>query len=121
MAAEAPHRMSEPTVPKIPSVYPRLPSRKPGLQSAMTNPSHHRSVLRSWTSSTVAVAKPHSPRLVRRHLSPKTAATRVWDDLAYTSLYKGGQRELGRFRTQTNACLRTGSRLDFAQRAEAPR
>ena len=58
MVAEHPHKIIEPPTPKMPNVNPRLPSRKPGLQSAMTNPSHQRSVLRSCTSSTVAVAKP---------------------------------------------------------------
>src|ERR1700704_1087102 len=56
IVAERPQRIIEPAAPKIPSVKPKLPSRNPGLQRAMTNPSYHRNVLRSWTSSTVAVA-----------------------------------------------------------------
>ena len=55
----APHRTIEPITPNSPSVYPRLASRKPGLHSAMTNPSYQRSVLRSSTSSTLAVANSH--------------------------------------------------------------
>src|SRR6185312_2502952 len=55
MIAEAPHRIIEPAAPNTPRVKPRLPRRNPGLHNAMTNPSHHRRVLRSCTSSTVAV------------------------------------------------------------------
>src|SRR5919204_6767607 len=64
IVAEIPHRMIEPVTPKTPSVKPSDPSRNPGLQSAMTNPSHQRSVLSSWRSSTTALAViPDPPRL----------------------------------------------------------
>ena len=44
MTDEMPHRTIEPTTPKMPSVKPSDPSRKPGFARQIANPSHHRSV-----------------------------------------------------------------------------
>src|SRR5262245_12128851 len=54
--AEMPQRISEPSTPMLPRVNPSDPIRKPGLHSAITNPSYQRSVLRSWRSSMTASA-----------------------------------------------------------------
>ena len=43
MIAEMPHRITEPHTPKMPSVKPSVPNRKPGLHIAIANPSHQRS------------------------------------------------------------------------------
>ena len=43
MMAEIPHRITDPQTPKIPSVKPSDPNRKPGLHIAIVNPSHQRS------------------------------------------------------------------------------
>ena len=43
MIAEIPHRITEPQTPKMLSVNPSDPNRKPGLHIAIVNPSHQRS------------------------------------------------------------------------------
>src|SRR6266516_3795025 len=63
MVAEAPHRISEPSTPMLSRVNPSDPIRKPGLHNAITNPSYHRRLLRSWRSSMTdsAIVTPRAP------------------------------------------------------------
>src|SRR3954452_5450123 len=83
MIAEEHHRIITLAAPNAPIVKPRLASRKPGLQSAITNPSHQRSVFRSCRSSTTAVAI--------STLSLADVSGAAVDEVPYTSLYKYGQ------------------------------
>jgi hypothetical protein len=56
MQTETVHRTNAPVVPSAPIDAPSAAIKNPGFASATTNPSHHVIALRSWRSSTWAVA-----------------------------------------------------------------
>src|SRR6185437_4321475 len=61
MNIDTPQSSIAPQPPRDPMEKPSEPIRKPGLARATTNPSHHRSDLRSSRSSMATVATDSSP------------------------------------------------------------
>src|ERR1700756_1995404 len=86
IAAVMPQTMADPQPPRSTTEKPSEPSRKPGFARQMTNPSYHRSVFRSWRSSTTASATfppssaiPAPPRQYRAAPSKVTPVGRTFN------------------------------------------